>query len=385
MLGPQEVRHIELDLGAGGPAYEPGDALAIAPLTPSEQAEALLARIGIAADAMLRVSAAEDDHSGSGGFVAAARHLVRGALDVCHAPPRRTLFELLARAASEPREAERLALFASAEGRDNLFRYVTKERRSLAEVLDDFPSCVPPLAALLQAAPRARPRLYSIACSPEHAGPATAAITAAVVRWHTPLKRPRTGLLTPQLAAARPGACFAVWTERGAMRLPPSSATPLLMVGPGTGVAPFRAFVQHRGAAGDAAGPAALFFGCRNAEGDFLYAREWDAAAQPGGPLSAMPSASAGVGGGFFASFSRDGPAKVYVTHALRTHGAAVWRLLAAGAHVYVAGSGGAMPRDVFDALAAVVASHGGIVAPEAEAYLRRMEAQRRYAVEVWS
>jgi sulfite reductase alpha subunit-like flavoprotein len=385
------VRHIEFDLGAGGPGYEPGDALAIAPLTPSAEAEALLARLGIARDAVLRVSAAEHERADGGGFVAAARHLVRGALDVGHAPPRRTLFELLARAASEPREAERLALFASAEGRDALFRYVSKERRCVAEVLHDFPSCAPPLAALLQAAPRARPRLYSIACSPAHpgGGPCTAAVTAAVVRWTTPLKRPRTGLLTPQLAAAPRGACFAVWTERGALRLPASAATPLLMVGPGTGVAPFRGFVQHRGAAGAYAGPAALFFGCRNAAGDFLYAQEWAAAAEPGGPLSAMPAsaaaAAAGGGGGFFAAFSRDGPAKVYVTHALREHGAAVWRLLAAGAHVYVAGSGGAMPRDVFDALAAVVAAHGGMAAPEAEAYLRRMEAQRRYAVEVWS
>ena len=367
----QEVRHLEFDLGEGGPSYEPGDALAIAPLTPAADALALLARIGVAPDAAVRVSAA----SGDGSFVAAARHLVRGALDVCCAPPRRTLFELLATVASAPHEAARLAHFGSAAGRDDMARYAVRERRSLAEVLAAFPSAAPPLELLLQAAPRARPRLYSISCWQ----PRTAAVTAAVVRWTTPLRRPRAGLLTPQLAAAPLGACFAVWTERGALRLPPAPSTPILMVGPGTGVAPFRSFVQHRAAAGALAGPAALFFGCRAAAGDCLYADEWAAAAATGGPLSAA------AGGGFFVSYSRDGPTKVYVTHALRQHGAAVWSLLCAGAHVFVAGSGGAMPRDVFDALADVVAQHGGLAQADAQAYLRRLEAQRRYSVEVWS
>ncbi len=379
----QEVRHLEFDLGEAGPRYEPGDALAIAPLTPAADAVALLARLGIDADAVLRVSAAEDEADGDDGraFVAAARHIVRGCLDVTAAPPRRTLFELLARCASAPHEASRLALFGSAAGRDELSRYVGRERRCVAEVLADFPSAAPPLALLLQAAPRARPRLYSISSAPDGGSspPRRAAVTAAVVRWTTPLKRPRAGLLSPQLAAARPGACFAVWTERGALRMPPDAATPLLLVGPGTGVAPFRAFVQQRAGAGPGAGAAALFFGCRYAARDFLYEREWAAAAAAGGALSAE------AGGGFFAAFSRDGPSKSYVTHALRAQGAAVWRLLAGGAHVYVCGSGGAMPRDVFDALADVVAAHGGMAAPEAAAYLRRLEAQRRYSVEVWS
>jgi sulfite reductase alpha subunit-like flavoprotein len=386
----QEVRHVEFDLGADGPTYEPGDALAIAPLTPAADAAALLARLGIAADAVLRVSTATADDEAAGGdarsFVVAARHLVRGALDVCSAPPRRTLFELLARTASAPHEASRLALFGSAAGRDEMSRYAQRERRSLAEVLADFPSAAPPLEMLLQAAPRARPRLYSISSSPA-ACPHAAHITAAVARWATPLKRPRAGLLTPQLAAALLGSAFAVWTERGALRLPADAATPLLMIGPGTGVAPFRGFVQHRSAlaAADAAAPdagaaAALFFGCRAAAGDFLYAAEWAAAAAPGGVLAAEPR-----GGGFFAAFSRDAAAKAYVTHDLRREGARVWRLLAAGAHVFVAGSGGAMPRDVFDALTDVVSAHGGMAAPDAAAFLRRLEAQRRYTVEVWS
>ena len=371
----QEVRHLELDLGADGPAYAPGDALAIAPLTLRADADALLARLGLPSAAMLRVSRlAEDGSEERASFEAAAWHVVRGCLDVTAAPPRRTLFELLARFAAAPHEAARLAHFGSAEGREELSRYITRERRCLAEVLGDFPSCQPPLEALLQAAPRARPRLYSISGAPDGR---SAHITAAVVRWATPLKRPRQGLLTPQLAAARIGDCFAVWAERGALRLPAEAATPLLMIGPGTGVAPFRAFVQARAAA--PGGPAALFFGCRASAGDFLYADEWAAHAAEGGPLAAGP------GGGFFASFSRDGAAKAYVTHALRREGARVWRLLQAGAAVYVAGSGGAMPRDVFDAFTDVVAQHGGMALPDAAAFLRRLEAQRRYCVEVWS
>ena len=371
----QEVRHLELDLGSDGPAFAPGDALAIAPLTPAADAAALLARLGVPADAMLRVSRLGEDGTGDGSaFDAAARHLVRGCLDVTSAPPRRTLFELLARFAAAPHEAARLAHFGSAAGREELSRYVSRERRCVAEVLADFPSCTPPLAALLQAAPRARPRLYSISNAPDgrHAH-----VTAAVVRWDTPLKRPRAGLLTPQLAASNVGDCFAVWTERGALQLPPDAATPLLMIGPGTGVAPFRAFTQARAAA--PGGPAALFFGCRVAAGDFLYEHEWVAHSAAGGPLAAES------GGGFFASFSRDGAAKSYVTHALRREGSRVWHLLQSGAVVYVAGSGGTMPRDVFDALTDVVAQHGGMAPPDAAAFLRRLEARRCYCVEVWS
>jgi len=385
----REVRHLEFQLGAEGPQFQPGDALAVAPLAPLSCAAALLARLALPDDAVLELRVLGDpageehahEHAApQRAFTCAARHLVRGCLDVSSAPPRRTLFALLAATASQSHEAARLAHFGSAAGREELGRYCARERRCLLEVLADFPSTQPPLGMLLQAGPRAHARLFSIS-SAAAAHPGCAHVTAAVVRWTTPLQRPRTGLLTGLLARAVPGRCaFGVWTLPGALRLPGpgQAAAPLLLVGPGTGVAPFRAFAQQLQAAGAPHAPVALFFGCRRAGVDELYREEWAAAAAEGGTL-APP-------GGYFAAYSRQGAAKRYVGHLLVEQGARVWALLERGAHVFVAGAAGAMPRDVFDALAQVVEQHAPGMASRAhaEAWLRGLEAQRRYTVECW-
>ena len=203
--------------------------------------------------------------------------------------------------------------------------YNNRERRTLLEVLSDFPSATPPLARLLEAAPLLQPRLYSISSSPL-AHPGRAHVTAAVVRYATPFKRQKRGLATTWLAGlAAPGeggsgdgvgsgaaaAAVAmaaprvpVWVERGCLRMPPLSA-PLMLVGPGTGVAPLRSFLWQRwalleqrnqrqqqqqqqngaAAAADAAAadageeepiaPCVLFFGCRAPGADFYYEDEW--------------------------------------------------------------------------------------------------------------
>ena len=386
---PREVRHLEFCLTPQGPQHMPGDALAVAPLAPPQVVAALLLRLGIPEDAVLACRV-EGGHGGcEAEFTAAARHLVRGWLDVSGAPPRRSLFALLAATASAVHEAQRLAHFGSAVGRDDAARYCAKERRSLLEVLADFSSAQPPLGLLLQAAPRMHPRLFSISSSAD-AHPGSAHVTAAVVAWTTPLGRTRRGVLTSQLAqlpGGAPDVVLPVWTVPGSLRLPMDPAAPVLMVGPGTGVAPFRAFVQQQQQQQQGDGPPrpmALFFGCRHQGVDELYGEEFRAATAPGQPLS-------GPAGGYFVAYSRDGGGsgggKRYVTHLLREQGALVWRMLSSGGHVYVAGAAGAMPRDVLDALAQVVLHHapGMGSAADAEAWVRQLELQRRCHLEVWS
>jgi sulfite reductase alpha subunit-like flavoprotein len=148
------------------------------------------------------------------------------------------------------------------------------------------------------------------------------------------------------------------------------------MLGPGTGVAPFRAFLQARAAEAAASAPPRaawwLFFGCRRESKDFLFGAELRALLAP--PPSRLVTA-----------FSRDTPGeKVYVTHRLAAHGAEVWQLLDAGAHVYVAGSSGQMPKDVRAALVEIVASHGAMAPDAAEAYVGKMEVLKRYIAETW-
>lgn len=161
--------------------------------------------------------------------------------------------------------------------------------------------------------------------------------------------------------------------EAGALRLPPPS-TPLILVGPGTGVAPLRSFLQER-AAQRAAAAAALFFGCRAPEADYYYRRQWEGYAGDGTLAELSVAFSRPPGGG----------PKAYVTHRLRERGAQVWALLAAGASVFVSGSARSMPTDVAAAFRDVARDAGGLSAEAAASYVRSLELSGRWNVEAWS
>ncbi|PRW18319.1 NADPH-dependent diflavin oxidoreductase 1 isoform X1 [Chlorella sorokiniana] len=405
----QDVRLLDVDLGQSGISYEPGDVLAVVPQQPAAAVEALCRRCGWDPHAWVRVEAVlapaaaaageaaspaeAAQGSASSGAVASACSctvrlgaLIAGALDVNGASPRRFFFQVLHQyVRGSELEEERLAYFSSPEGRDNLYEYNQREGRTVLEVLGDFKSARLPLEWLLQACPRLKPRYFSIASSLA-AHPHTAQLAVAIVDWATPFKRRRRGVCTSWLAALDPEAQgevrLPVWLERGALRLPPSPAAPLLMVGPGTGVAPFRSFLQQRQAAllaGEVPRPApcTLFFGCRNEAGDYYFREEWETM-QAQDVLAPPP-------GGLVTAFSRDGPAKVYVQHRIRERAAEVWAALQAGAYVYVAGSADKMPAAVAAAIEEVVAQQGGMARDEAAAYVRHLELGGRYQVEAWS
>eukprot|EP00803_Ostreobium_quekettii_P008466 evm.model.scf_1778.4 EVM.evm.TU.scf_1778.4 scf_1778:10727-13876(+) len=426
----QDVRHIEFDLGDSSLTYSPGDLLVILPETPSSAVDAFLERAGLDGDRWVSVRpaglGAQAEAPGGPQAQVRIRALVQGALDVHGASPRRYFFDVLRRFAAAQHEADRLAYFASAEGRDDLHLYCSGEGRTVLEVLGDFKSSSPPLEWLLQCVPAKRPRQFSISSSPT-AHPRAAHITAAIVEWRTPFGRTKRGLCTAALAAMEPGRRddrVPVWIEAGAMRMPPNDGTPMVLIGPGTGVAPFRSFLQERmerargradhhsrptgprGPSPESTGPKEqaiesagpkeaaiestslkerdskslpvapswLLFGCRNEAGDFLYRGEWEALRR------------AGVLDGIITAFSRDQPSKVYVTHRIRERGALIWRLIGeAGAVVYVSGSARKMPADVMSAIEAVVAEHTGRSTESAKRFVKAMEASGRYVVESWS
>ncbi|KAL4458060.1 hypothetical protein ABPG75_012925 [Micractinium tetrahymenae] len=396
----QDVRQLDIELAEDASlAFQPGDVLAMVPQQPAAAVDALLRRCGWDPQAWVRIepvaaaaAGTAADGSSSGGHRPAVSATVRlgalvaGALDINGGSPRRFFFQVLHRFAVEELEVERLAYFSSAEGRDDLHEYNQREGRTVLEVLTDFKSARIPLEWLLQAAPRLKPRYFSIASS-LRAHPRCAQLAVAIVEWATPFKRRRRGVCTSWLAGLDPQqgeARLPVWVERGALRLPPSPEVPLILVGPGTGVAPFRSFLQERQAALLAdqvprPAPCTLFFGCRNEGGDFYFRSEWEEM-QAQGVLAPAP-------GGVITAFSRDAPdgRKVYVQHCVREHGAALWALLAAGAWVYVAGSADKMPAAVAAAFEDAAVAHGGLGKEEAAALLRRMELTGRYQVEAWS
>ena len=360
-------------------------------------AEELLRRAGVPSDAWITVRPNVDGGGDALEPAMPAMTLIMGALDLTSASPRRYFFEVAAHFASDAAEKERLTYFASAEGRDDLYRYNERERRSVIEFLDDFKSVNLPLPWAFRVAPRLRARLFSLSSSPSsHANELHC--TVSLVKWKTHYGRAREGLCSNYLARLAPGASVATWIVPGTLRLPPDASTPMIVVCTGSGVAPFRSFAHERAAMrarGDKLAPTLVFFGCRHREHDCLYEREWAVFDEPRGVLAgdvdvpgAAPPADAPADGPrwFVPAFSRDAPdgSKDYVTHRIIAHGARVWAMIAAGASVYVAGSTGRMPEDVSDAFEAVAVRHGGLDAAAARAHFARMDATGKYSVEAW-
>ncbi|XP_020416421.1 NADPH-dependent diflavin oxidoreductase 1 isoform X3 [Prunus persica] len=302
-------------------------------------------------------------------------------MDVASASPRRYFFEVMSIFATAEHEKERLQYFVSPEGRDDLYQYNQRERRTVLEVLEDFPSVQMPLEWLVQLVPPLKTRAFSISSSPS-AHPNQVHLTVNVVSWTTPFKRSRAGLCSNWLAKLDPEQCVyvPVWFQKGSLPPPPPSL-PLILIGPGTGCAPFRGFVEERAIQSltGSTAPVMFFFGCRNEDNDFLYREFWISHSQNGGVLSEAK------GGGFYAAFSRDQSQKVYVQHKIQEHSRRVWNLLREGAAVYVAGSSTKMPADVLLAFEEIISKESGLPQESAVRWLRALEKAGRYHVEAWS
>ncbi|WP_371501679.1 molybdopterin-dependent oxidoreductase [Kitasatospora sp. NBC_00374] len=218
---------------------------------------------------------------------------------------------------------------------------------------------------------RLQPRLYSISSSPL-AHPGEVRLTVSVVRYGNDLGRARKGVCSTYLADAADDGPVPVFVQRSPHFRPPADpATPMIMVGPGTGVAPFVGFLEERQARGHTA-PNWLFFGEQRAATDFYY-REELAAFRASGHLDRLDLA-----------FSRDQRSKIYVQDRMREHGPRLWTWLRNGAHFYVCGDAGRMARDVDLALREIVSVHGGLDEEEAAAYVKQLAADKRYVRDVY-
>ncbi|MEV0901517.1 bifunctional nitrate reductase/sulfite reductase flavoprotein subunit alpha [Actinoplanes sp. NPDC049802] len=218
---------------------------------------------------------------------------------------------------------------------------------------------------------RLQPRHYSISSTPL-ADPGLVSLTVSVVRFDNHRGRSRKGVCSTHLADAPAGAEVPLFVQRAPHFRPPADPnTPMIMVGPGTGVAPFLGFLQERQITG-APGGNWLFFGEQRSATDFYYAEELEAL-RADGILSRLDTA-----------FSRDQRTKVYVQDRMRDKGAQLWAWLQAGAHFYVCGDAGRMARDVDRALHDIAVNHGRLTEEAATAYLKQLATDKRYVRDVY-
>ena len=261
--------------------------------------------------------------------------------------PQRGFFEGLASYATSEEEKEKLLEICSGEGTDLYYDYCLKEKRNYVEVLEDFRTARPPLHKLLELLPVLQPRHYSIANS-GLLHPNEIQLCVAVTSSKTPYGRVRLGVCSAYLSSLNVGDEVVLWVREGSFKLPllpnQGDSTKLqiqhmILIGPGTGVAPMRALIQERRVIlGDNIGHrwhTLLFFGCRSRNNDFLYSNEWESIKfQERGRCAGEensaedPDVFEGSTECVVVAFSRDQPNKVYVTDKIREHGAAVWRLL---------------------------------------------------------
>ncbi|MFJ4840069.1 molybdopterin-dependent oxidoreductase [Streptomyces sp. NPDC088746] len=218
---------------------------------------------------------------------------------------------------------------------------------------------------------RLRPRLYSISSSPL-TDPGLVSLTVSVVRYENRHGAVRKGVASTFLADAEPGSSVPVFVQRAPHFRPPADpATPMVMVGPGTGVAPFVGFLDERRALGHRAANW-LFFGEQREATDFYYRDELDSLRRDS-TLTRLDTA-----------FSRDQRAKIYVQDRMREHGAQLWSWLQDGAHFYVCGDASRMAKDVDRALRDIAMAHGGLQEDAAAAYVKQLAADKRYVRDVY-
>ncbi|KAI4346834.1 hypothetical protein L6164_007697 [Bauhinia variegata] len=379
----KDVRHFELEFVSQAIEYDVGDVLEILPGQDSAAVDAFIQRFNLDPDSFITVTQRGKNDCGAQASTVPLKlkSFVELTMDVASASPRRYFFEVISYFATAEHEKERLKYFASPEGRDDLYQYNQKERRTVLEVLEDFPSVQMPFEWLVQLVPPLKTRAFSISSSLS-AHPNQVHLTVNVVSWTTPYKRKRNGLCSTWLAALDPQDAFNIpaWFHKGSLP-PPLPSLPLILVGPGTGCAPFHGFVEERALQSktSSTAPIIFFFGCRNEDGDFLYRDFWLSHAENNGVLSEAK------GGGFYVAFSRDQPQKVYVQHKMQENSQRIWNLLAEGAAIYIAGSSTKMPADVSSAFEEIVSKENGISREAAIRWLRALEKSGKYHIEGWS
>jgi sulfite reductase (NADPH) flavoprotein alpha-component len=357
----KDTRHFVVSIAGSGLTYKAGDSLGVFPANRAEIVDEILRHLRATGDelvspAMLKLAEP-----------IALREALTSRLAL--SGPTKKFIETLAARATDPAEKAKLEPLLRPEAKEALAQF--QHEREFVDLLADFPSAKFTPQEFVDFLRKLMPRLYSIASSSKVC-PEEVHLTVAAVRYETN-GRQRFGVCSTFLAdrVALHDTPVPVFVSHSHFGPPADGARDIIMVGPGTGIAPFRAFVQERVATG-ASGRNWLFFGDQKRATDFLYEEEW-LELQAQGKLARLDLA-----------FSRDQAEKIYVQDRLRQNGAELWAWLQGGASFYVCGDAKRMAKDVDAALHEIVAQYGKMDAAAAVDYVKALKKEQRYLRDVY-
>lgn len=338
--GGRSCMHIEFSIEGSKMRYEAGDHLAVYPVNNPELVEKFGKLTGKDLNTVFSLINTDEDSSKKHPFPSPCtyRTALTHYLDITSNPRTHILKELIEYCSnSEDKEKLKLISSTSTEGKALYQKWVIDDNRNILHILEDIPSCKPALDHLCELLPRLQPRYYSISSSPK-LYPDSVHITAVVVEYETPTGRTNKGVATTWLKQKIPKEgedpfIVPIFIRKSQFRLPSKSQTSIIMIGPGTGFAPFRGFIQERNAAkesGKQLGETILYFGCRKKSEDYIYEEELEEYQKSG--LLTMHIA-----------FSRDQTEKIYVSHLLKRNADEIWNVIKednnkSGGNLYICG-----------------------------------------------
>ena len=347
----KETRHFEFSLKESGLSYEPGDSLGVLPVNCPEVVNDLLLATGFSGSEQVQIG--EDSFS------------LKDAL--LHKFACTVVSKIQIKKFNEIAQVSALEELLKIENKQALIDYMWG--RELIDLFKEYPQqglSVENFIALLRPMP---PRLYSIASSLS-AHSDEVHLTVAVVRYDS-FGRKRKGVCSSYLAERVGETIPSYFHPNKNFKLPQNQEAPVIMVGPGTGIAPFRAFIEERQTTG-ASGKNWLFFGDRSQKTDYLYGNEWETYRKDG-ILNELDLA-----------WSRDQSEKVYVQHKMLEKGAELWKWLQDGAVFYVCGDASRMAKDVDQALRTIAQQHGSMNEEEATIWIKALQKEKRYLKDVY-
>jgi cytochrome P450 / NADPH-cytochrome P450 reductase len=374
----RSTRHIEVELPSGT-SYRVGDHLSVVPRNDPALVDSVARRFGFLPADQIRLQVAEGRRAQLpvGDTVSVGR-LLSEFVELQQVATRKQIQIMSENTRCPVTKPKLVAFIGDDAAATELYRSeILGKRKSVFDLLEEHPACELPFHAYLEMLSLLAPRYYSISSSPS-GDPSRCSVTVAVVAGAASSGRGiYKGICSNYLAGRRAGETIhaTVRETRAGFRLPDDASVPIIMIGPGTGLAPFRGFLQERAARkakGATLGPAMLFFGCRHPDQDYLYADELKAFAADG--ITELHTA-----------FSRAEGPKTYVQNLVAARRDRVWSLIESGAIVYVCGDGGKMEPDVKAALVAIYRERKAADAEAAQRWIDDLGTRNRYVLDVWA